>query len=206
MISELNKSLAEYQSQSAVRRAGAFTDCPEYVLGRACRPVTPLSYRLLQATDSAFLRGDTALEGDVRNFIWFHSRWFTTSRLLARPARWFALLPFSALLHAKPGLNHYAAVIALASNDIERILADSFADVPAPDNVSAGMPAGACIEAQLIHLFFKSYGWPASRTRKTPLRQLFQYMRCIAPGDDRGAQAIKAAYLKSRNAARLAQQ
>lgn len=200
VIADLDKALAEYRAKAEVRRAGAFTNCPEYVVGISLRPVTLETHRMLKAINSPYIRGETALEGDVRNFIWFHSRWFTTWRLFAKPLRWFALLPFNALLHGRPGLQHYAAVIAMASNDISRILTDTFADVPAADTSGPRMAPGASIEAQLVHLFLKHYGWPESRTRKTPLRQLFQFMRCICPGEDAGEQEIKVAYLKARNA------
>lgn len=197
----LDQALAAYRAEADQRRSGAFTDCPEYVLGIPVRPITPATWTLLGATGSAFVAGRIAQEGDIRNFLWFHSPLFTTHRLFSGPRRWLAHLRFNAILHRRRDLGYYAGHLAMAGADIDRIIVDTFADVAAPNHTGRSVAPGACLEAQLEHFFRQHYGWPAARTRHTPLRRLFQYMRCISPGEDVGEQAIKVAYLRSRNAA-----
>lgn len=201
----LSASLAAYHAGAAQRRACATVPGPDYVLGLPVRPLTAPSYTRLAAIASPFLTGETAHEGDIRNYLWFHSRLFTTTPWLARPLRWLALLRFSAQLHRRGRRDEtYAAgILALARADIRAGLEAALADAPAGDD--KGDPPGATLEIQLIHLFTRDARWPLARVRRTPLRILFQYLRCMNPGPDRGELAVKAAHLRARNAALAAQ-
>lgn len=66
---------------------------------------------------------------------------------------------------------------AMAGQQIAEILAESFADAPPPTGTGSGV--GASLEAQFIDLFAREYGWTPERTSATPIRQLYQFLRCI---------------------------
>lgn len=201
----LSAALAAYHVESTRRRAGALIPGPDYVLGLPVRPLTAPSYTRLAAIGSPFLTGETAHAGDVRNYLWFHSRLFTTITPLARPLRWLVLLRFNAQLHRRGRKDPLftAGVLALARADIRAGIEAAFADAPAGDD--RGDPVGATLEVQLIHHLGRDPRWPAARVRRTPLRILFQYLRCLHPGPDRGELAVKHAHLTARNAALAAQ-
>ena len=202
--STLRREISAHRSAVAARRARAFIDCPDRVLGLPVRPLTVATWTMLHATGSRFLLGGTPMEGDVRNYLWFHSRLFPLALLLPAPCslllKWLALLPFTAVIRLHPtSVNHYCAVIARATDDIHGILAEAFAEAPAPGNRDGTAPAG-CLEAQLLHLFVSEYGWTPSQVRALPLARLLQLARQFSdPGDDPSEQAIKWAHLSRRN-------
>lgn len=199
---DLQQTIAAYRSEVSARRARAFIDCPDTVLGLSLRPVTPPTWTMLQAIGSRLLTEETPLEGDVRNYLWFHSRLFWLGSQLPAPCskllKWLALLPFSAQLHRRRDIDWYAATLATAINEIRGLLSDALADAPRGDRACA---PGPCLEAQLIHFCAEQYGWSPERTRATPLRQLMQYVRAATPSDDDdGERAIRFAHLRKRNA------
>lgn len=200
----LQHAIAAYRSEVSARRARAFIDCPDTVLGLSLRPVTPPTWTMLQAIGSRLLTADTPLEGDVRNYLWFHSRLFALSTALRPPPsavrlfKWLALLPFSARLHQRRDIDWYAATLATAINEIRGLLSDALADAPRGDRACS---PGPCLEAQLIHFCAVQYGWSPAQTRATPLRQLMQYVRAATPtDDDEGERDIRFAHLRQRNA------
>lgn len=189
----------EYRKANAARRSRAFCEGPDRVLGLAVRPMTLATWTRLHALGSRFVCGGTPLEGDVRNYLWLHSRLFTESRLLARPLRWLALLPFSAFLHRQKDVDYYCATIALASADIYGIIAEVFADAPTGTRRDGSPPQG-CLEAQLTHLFAKEYRWPVAYIRAQPLARLIQLARQFSDeSEDPTERAIKFAHLRRRN-------
>lgn len=196
---EVQSQITEHRKANAARRARAFCDGPDRVLGFAVRRMTLPTCTLLHAIGSRFTTGETPMEGDVRNYLWLHSRLFTDIPFIVKPLRWLALLPFSAALHRQKDVDYYCAVIAMAANDIQGIIADVFADSPRGQRKD-GSPAQGCLEAQLIHLFVKEYGWTPAFIRKQPLAQLIQLARQFG-GDDEDAQEkeIKFAHLRKRN-------
>jgi hypothetical protein len=164
----LQKAISEHREAVAARRARAFIDCPDYVLGMPVRPVTPSSWTMLHAVGSRLLTDETPLEGDVRNYLWFHSRLFTLSPFWAPVLKWVALLRFSAVLHRRRNdVEWYVATIATAINDIRGILSDALADAPTGGRSCA---PGPCMEAQLVHFCASTYGWSEASSRATPLR------------------------------------
>lgn len=207
----LQSAIAAYRTEVAARRARAFVDCPDTVLGLNVQPVTPPSWTLLQAIGSRLLTDEIPLEGDIRNYLWFHSPLFALAegwrRIAPKPLaevghrllKWFALLRFSALLHRQPDSDWYAATLATAVNEIRGILSDALADAPSGGRACA---PGPCMEAQLIHFFSTQYRWSPERIRATPLRQLMQLVRAAAPADtdDEGERQIRFAHLRQRNA------
>lgn len=198
----LRQALAAASVGVPARRAHAMVPGPDRVLGLRVRPLTLPVWSRLEACDSPFIRGGQAREGDVRNYLWF------SSRLWMRPAwwnvptfaKWCALLPFNSLLHARKGLTWYSFALAQAITDIEGIVRDAVADAPRAGSPDAGAP-GPALEAQFIDFCAGRYGWSAARTRRVPLRELFQLFRSACPPDAAAEQqSAIIAHLTRRNA------
>lgn len=194
---ELNQMIAEYRVATIARRARAFIDCPDYVLGLELLPLTPKTWTMLSASGSRFLAGGQPMEGDIRNYLWFHSRLFTLRPWLAPVMKWLALLRFNATLHRKRDIDWYCATVALAAASIYGVIEEALADAAK----GGGGAPGPCLEAQLIHLCAKEYGWLPERTQATPLRHLFQLVRCINPEEtEEGERQVRFDFLKKKQA------
>jgi hypothetical protein len=207
--------LTEYRARNAKRRAVAFLDIGERVLGIDCQPLTPRTFSMLYATGSRFIFGGTPGERDCKQFLWFHSaEWCDDSHPEAKARYRLALASFNKLLVGRrgwrlrrPTLDECAVTLALAGNDIAEIVSQAFADAPSGSG-KPGKPV-ATLEAQLINEFATAYGWTPERTSGTALRRLFQLHRCIRSArgedmDDEGEEEIKAAHYTRRNAAAMA--
>lgn len=202
----LQQQIDEYRREAAKRRAAAFCDAPEAVLGTPVLPLTPRTYSMLHAIGSPFVLGGEKREGDVRNYLWFHSRFYGHYRSpFWRWRKWWALNRLTTLLtqpiHRLFGVasvDRYVAVLVMASNDIDQIIHEALADCPASEG--RGRPCGATMEAQLCDLFKRRYGWDMEYTRNQPLKRLFQLYRAMEPdAEDAGERAIHREYLLKRN-------
>lgn len=209
-------TLAAARAATAKRRATAFCDAPEYVFGIRVKPLTPATWSMLAATGSRFVKGETALEGDVRNYLWFHSPQYCDST--ARFAKWrkswalrrltlAAAQPWRRWFRQKPDPARYYSVIATAIVQIEAIVNDAFADAPRAQGDAKPL---ATLEAILVGLFAREYRWSAEATRYAPLCRLFQLMRCIQSSkgnepSDNDEQVLTHAHLVRRNAELQAQ-
>lgn len=180
-------ALLEYREATAKRRAEAFCDVPDYVLGTPVKPLTPATFSMLYALKSAFIF-DTAKAGpvDVINFLWIHSPlhshtgvrgWRSRKRKAIRSFVFELTQPWRKWLGLPLDPNRYNAVLNLAVADIRRICDEAFADSPA----RSGRPAKpiATLEAFLIHEFAAAYRWEPERTRHEPIKRLLQLHRCI---------------------------
>lgn len=204
-------ALVEYRAAADVRRASAFCDVPEYVLGIEVLPLTPRTFSMLYAVKSHFIHGGQVTEGDVRNYLWFHSRlyahcgvpdWQERKRQALRVLDRELNQPWRKFILMRPSLARYMAVLNLAIADIRGIIAEAFAD--SPPAYSSGETPIATLQAQVIHLFSELYGWAPEYTSAMPLRKLFQLQRCIRaargrPIEDRGEQEIIADHLRRKN-------
>lgn len=200
-------ALAEYRKAAAWRRATAFVPGPDMVLGITCNPITPTSYSMLFHLRSRFIMGGPIGEGDVRNYLWLHSPHFVPGGSGAVQRRRKAVLrTFERMLMApwlgifrRPEMNCYCAGMAMAINDISRLIEDAFADAPSG---GSGKPARATLEAQMQALFADAFDWAPERTSATPLRQLYQLVTLINRSEDMdaGEEAILADHLRKLNA------
>jgi hypothetical protein len=204
--------LTEYRQQCTKRRAEAFCDAPEYVLGIEVRPLTPATFSMLVATDSAFLMGGQPREHDVRNYLWFHSRLYAHCGVQDwRRRKTAALHQLTAQLspawRRRLGLpapvGRFVSVLTKAIVQIRLLVDEAFADSP-PKSGRPSKPI-ATTEAYFVHEFSLAYHWPPQKTSNTPLRQLIQLHRCIRSGrgeeiSDDGEDRIWAAYLDVENA------
>jgi hypothetical protein len=203
-------ALVEYRERAAKRRAAAFVEGDDEVMGQTVRPLTPATYSLLMAHGSHFLCGGIATEGDVRNYLWFHSPiyadnrtpdWQWRKKRTLRRATFEFQQPWRKWIGQKPCPHRYQATLNIAVANIRGLVEEAFADA-APASGKPGAPL-ATLEAQLVHEFATAYNWPPEKTRQTPLRQLFQLHRCIraARGEDvkdDGEQRILAMHLLRR--------
>lgn len=204
----IEQQIQEYRAEAAQRRAEAFCDAPEYVLGTRVLPMTPRTYSMLCAIRSPFLVGGDKREGDVRNYLWFHSRLYgNCDAWLWRARKWWALdglttaltRPVHRWLGLPHGVDHYCAALVLAIGEIETIVYESLADLTCGDDRARA--AGATLEAQLCHVFQKEYGWPPEKTRNMPLKRLAQYWRSMNPdAEDAGERRLIREHLERRNA------
>jgi hypothetical protein len=203
--------LGEYLANTARRRAEAFCDAPQYVLGMEVGPLTPRTYSMLYATRSAFVVGGSVTERDVRNFVWFHSKLHCHyGKCYQGILKWWALRKLRAnlsplwcrLLRLKPPVHRYVATLAICSAEIQALVQEAFADSP-PRSAGAQRPI-ACAQAYFVYEFAAACGWTPERTSNTPLRQLIQLHRCVKAArgqevQDDGEEQIEADYLRRRN-------
>ncbi len=179
-------ALTEYRAATAKRRAEAFCDVQEYVLGSRVKPLTAASFSMLYASHSAFVMGGPVRVEDVLNYLWLHSRLHThTGGFLAKRRKKWALRrfvfemtqPWMKWIGRPADMDRSRAALNIAIAQIRRIIEDAFADAPARTK-KAGKPL-ATLEAFFLHEFATAYNWTPERTRETPLRQLMQLHRCI---------------------------
>jgi hypothetical protein len=208
--------LGEYRAAQATRRAEAFCDAPEYVLGIEVRPLTPATFSMLLATGNAFITGGKPGELDVRNYIWLHSPLFChigNKDFYARRKRALRKVDVALCepwrrrlrLGATPG-RYYPALLR-AMTEIRALIESAFADAGSP-SARPSKPL-ATLEAFFVHEFAVAYHWMPDRTRHMPLRQIIQMHRCIraARGDevsDEGEDNILAEHLNKRHAELMA--
>lgn len=203
---QLREKLAAHRRAVSARRSRAYVSCPDRVLGLPVQPITPPTWTLLHAIGSRFVLGGTPLEGDIRNYLWFHSRLFPLAAFVPAPVarllKWFALLRFTVLLRRRRDPDWYVATLTLAGAEITGLLNDALADAPKGNTDCA---PGPCLQAQFEHACASAYGWSPAFTSRQPLRRLFQLLRSAAPADtdDEAERAIRFAHLRDRNAAHL---
>lgn len=209
--------LLEYRARALARRAEAFCDAPEFVIGIPVNPLTPATFSMLLATKSAFLSGGSATENDVINYLWFHSPlyshtgvqgWRQRKRLALARYSFEMGQPWRKWVGLKPDRNRQRSALVNAITEIRKLVTDAFADAPAASG-RPGKPI-ATLEAFFIHEFAVAYHWMPEQTRHTPLRQVIQLHRCIrsSRGDevsDDGEDRILAEHLRKRNDALAAE-
>lgn len=203
--------LLEHRAATARRRAEAFCDVPDYVLGTEVKPLTPATFSMLYAMRSAFLfNSASATAIDVINFIWIHSPlhshtgvsgWRRRKRRAVCAFTFEASQPWRKWIGLAPDLNRYEAVLNLACADIRRICEEAFADSPARSG-RPGKPI-ATLEAFFIHEFALAYRWEPERTRHEPLKRIIQLHRCIRASrgeelSDDGEDSILAAHMQAK--------
>lgn len=196
------------------RRAHAMCTGAEYVLGIRVLPMTLPSFSLLLAHGSPFLLGGQPREGDVRNYLWFHSphyvdstcpHWERVKRDALAPFTRHLTSPWRKWFGLRPDFPRYAAALALAITDIRALTDFDFADVAG--NYGRGGAPVASLHAQMLNSFSQAYpSWTREQIESTPLRVLFQLDRALAasrgkevPDDDEEAQL--AAHIRARQAA-----
>jgi hypothetical protein len=199
------------RAEAAQRRSAAMCMEHDIIAGMYLRPLTPATYSMLTAIGSPFPVKGQAGSGAVRTYVWLHSDLFTTDPRKADRARAkvFAELdrriapPWRRWRYSRAGWQTLiAAGYAVAAAKIAEIFEVAFADAPPPGR--KGPTVGASLEAQFIDTFAGAYAqWPfPTSISNTPLRKLYQLLRCMNGGDFNPDEAeIIAAELKADNEA-----
>ena len=197
-------------------RAAAMVSDWDYVAGLRIHAMTPRTHSRLVAVGSPFLRGDVPIApADVRDYLWSHWPHFTDNAADAkrRKVRFNARVamaispPWRRWRHSRASWAQFVAVgYALAASEIRELVGVAFADSPPSSGENSSAPV-ASLEAQFIDYFAELYRkWPLETAiRDTPLRVLYQLMRCQSRTDyDAAEAAIIAEDLRQRNEAALA--
>jgi hypothetical protein len=173
------------------RRAAAMVLDHDTVAGMTLRAITPRSYSMLCVIGSPFLAGAPGGVADVRNYVWLHSPDFTVDPRRADGARAKVMAelernilpPWLRWRYSRRRVHDLtAAGYAIASAKIGEIFEETFADGPAPGN--GGPRVGASLEAQFLEIFAQWPRWPLETPVSfTPLRKLYQLLRCANGGD-----------------------
>jgi len=141
----------------------AYLDLPETLCGLEVHPLTPRLWTVLRAIHTPFLKGGEITDGHIGQFI----AAILVSKTFAAPYESLA--------------DKVGAAVARYSTDecieeINEYLRISFMDAPTGGKETKPI---ACGEAWLIHRFRgEPFNQPKDVTRDTPLRQLYQELRC----------------------------
>lgn len=194
-MEEYEAQIAEIRDAAAKRRAAAWAQVPETVLGLELNPITPAIYSLLVATENAYVFGRVPQESDLRNFVWFCSPYFKPdSPILSLRWKPWQMYKLNRTLGAftKKRVRNKIVMERFykACRQIHEIIHNTFKD--GAGGGESGLPLAASLEAQMIDIFARQYlSWPLPKpVRHTPIKQLNQLARCI----DRSLFGDKAGY------------
>ncbi len=185
----------------------------DFVLGIELRAMCPATHSMLVANNSTFLRNGLPAPGDVRDYVWFHHPTFEADNERQRLKVMAQLRAAAIRANGAPWWKgddetRLADGYARAIQKIEDLVMETFADSPPPkDDDRDNTPIGACLEAQTIHTFSKSYPqWSVEYIRWQPLRKLYQYLRTMraehgSDDMDREEARLMVAHLRTMQAA-----
>jgi hypothetical protein len=151
------------------RREEAFLEVPLTVCGESVRQMTARDLLILNGIESPFVCGGEVDPLDIVIFLWFlnakndQSDSWLNNRRKKMMMRRVAGLPFEATV-----------------SECRKYVSDCFQD--APDGGSSSdskRPIGSAIIVPLIIRIAKETGWDKDQIIKTPLAQLFQFLKHI---------------------------
>ncbi len=169
---------AEEKAAEEARREQAFLDLPALVCGEELRMMTPMDLLVLNGVRSPFVCPGEVSPGDVALFLWYMNvsndggHGWRNERRKKQMFRRIAVRPFDA-----------------AVKSIFEHVEDIFQDAP---GVSGGerderRPLGTCFLVPLTLGIAKATHWGRDEILRTPLPQLFQFMKALradAQGND----------------------
>lgn len=145
-------------------REEAYLDAPAFICGVPVRQITPRLLAVLFYIRTPFLWGGMATPGHVGQFLWaIHLEYVTEGP--AHPKR-------DAFLHSIEGMDFGKAEVA-----IDAFLEKTFLDAPyGGKEATPYVCSVAWIEWRMAQ---KPFGWAwEDRTANTPLRRIYQLIRC----------------------------
>ncbi len=190
------------------RRAAAMVATHDTILSFRFHPLTPASYSRLILIESPFLWQRNPAPSAVRDYLWNHWPQFDEAgegrNAFLRAIERRICPPWLSWGFTRDAWEQRRAKgYVVASAQISELVAVAFADLPAPGDGTRRICAS--LEAQMIELFAARYRWVPERTRTTPLRQLYQFIRCNDSSDYAAEDAaIIAADLRRENEAAIA--
>lgn len=142
-------------------REEIYLDLPRVICGVKCKQITPYLLAVLFRIESPFVSGGEITHASVLQFLWACSTGYSTSRF----SRWmfFNRLFFSPVDLVK------------GASEIGQFMDDTFLD--APYGTGKSVPYVSSI-AWLELSMKRIMGWDSERTLHTPLRRIYQLIRC----------------------------
>jgi hypothetical protein len=169
----------EAVEQENTNRNDAFLDLLTKILPCVhIRQMTPEDFVILDGLGSSILKGETPTPRDLTQFLWILSP-ERDKRFHFIRARWHGrkCRVFDYAGNANRFKTFKTALAALKS-----YLEKTFQDAPGESGGAqipyAGWPF------HMTNLIASTYGWSHSEIMKTPLRRLYQYLRCIRRDND----------------------
>lgn len=149
-------------------RDAAFLELTTAICGVEIRQMTPRDFLIIDGIGSPFIYGlkDQADNQDVVAFLWLISPRFRPGRLAA----W------------RFGRRCRKINFGLAVKAIEQYVEDTFQDAPG-GSPSNDTPFASCV-AFWVHRLSSAYGWDWRDVIRTPLKVLFQQLKCIEAVSD----------------------
>lgn len=171
-------------------REEVFLDLPENICGFKIKQITPFLYARLCVMETPFLSGDDVTPKEVIRFLWALSVDFSEEQekrdafiesvVKSLEGRWDE-----------------------AYEAVEKFLDDTFMDGPVAGGTDS-VPYVSGIAWMIFRMGCDPFRWDKERTLHTPMREIYQYMRCA--DIDRGrimynrSDTIKARFLDDLNA------
>lgn len=143
-------------------RDAAFLDLTTDICGVKIRQMTPRDLLILDGIGNPLMSGELPSPERLAEFLWLLSPRYANRALLRR-------FLFGRSIRR---LDYMAAVKACW-----RYIEDTFQDSPGNSGVSAMPYAGWC--AHLVNSMAINYHWSEETILNTPLKRIFQYLKCI---------------------------
>lgn len=145
-------------------RDAAYLELTTNICGIQIRQMTPKDFLILDGVDSPLLYGlkEHATEDHVVHFLWLLSTRYRPGRLRG----WVFGRQCKAMIN-----------FGLACRGITAYVEDTFQDAPGGTK-SDDTPFASCV-AFWVHRISSAYGWDWRTVINTPLKVLFQQLKCI---------------------------
>lgn len=143
-------------------RDAAFLDLTTNICGVEIRQMTPRDLLILDGIGNPLVEGKLPSPAQLADFLWKLSPRFSTRAPLRR-------FLFGRSIRR---ISYIEAVRACG-----RYIDATFQDSPASSGASSTPYAGWC--AHLVHTIAINYNWDDDKVLNTPLKRIFQYLKCI---------------------------
>ena len=149
-------------------RTEIFLGEPADICGLKIRQITPLLFSRLLLMRTPFLESDEAMtEAEILRFLWSLSVDFSTEE--GKRDEWLKV----ALIKIIEG-----GGFDRAEDEIQLFLDETFLD--APHGGRESVPYTTAIAWMVYKMACVPFGWDKDRTMTTPIREIYQYLRCDA--------------------------
>lgn len=162
--------LSEAYERERRLREEVYLDQPHYVCGIPLRQITPRMFALLLHIGTPFIGGGVATEGDIGRFLWACHRDFTppSKGILGRFRNWKR--------------DRFLASLRKMDFDELEDGIDEFLDATFLDSPQGGKtddtPYVCGVAWMEYRMALDPFRWDSERTMRTPLRRIYQLIRC----------------------------
>lgn len=170
---------AALREEKAIREE-IFLDLPAKICGIRIQQITPFLFARLCAMDTPFLSGRDADEGEIIRFLWALSPDFSSDLHPKTP--WYRRLLGKKRISRRDAFIrdawiHLRGCWDEAEFQIDAFIRDTFIDAPR-GNGGSSVPYVTGVAWMLYRMGREPFRWDKERTLKTPMREIYQYMRC----------------------------